>query len=486
MTMIPPIPSEAVSAEVTTRLQSIDAQMSVLEQERLALEEIAGLQPPLAQSALDIFQGYIGVLVVAFLVTLLATPIMRKLAITNGVIDHPDETRKQHRMPVAYLGGVAVLLGLLAGVLFSYLSPGLMPELLTFHEQSAINKIEGVFPHSVPLWIVAGFSVIAIVGLIDDVHGVSPRVKIGGQLFGAACLAWGQIGTDVAEGVLKPTLGTWIGNPELTWTLATIPDSVPVLGGPLEFDLIYWTGTGIIAFFVLGACNASNLVDGLDGLLSGVTAIATIGFTLLAIHLAMIDDGWLDGPRVILCLAVLGACLGFLPHNFNPASIFLGDCGSLLLGYCAAVMILSLGSTGKTYLVAGGIIIYGIPIVDTVLAIIRRKISGKKMSDPDSDHLHHMLKRALGVKGAVLALYAIGTGFCVLGVTMSQTKARFVYGLALLFVSYIVVYAIKIARRKQFEEEAALIKAGVAPHPDAVPAGSDAPDASPSVAEAGS
>jgi UDP-GlcNAc:undecaprenyl-phosphate GlcNAc-1-phosphate transferase len=202
-----------------------------------------------------------------------------------------------------------------------------------------------------------------------------------------------------------------------------------------------------------------NFIDGLDGLLSGTTAIATLGFLIIALGLAVTDDGPLDGPRIIICLAVLGACLGFLPHNFNPATIFLGDAGSLLLGYCAAVMILSLGDTGKTSLVAAGLIIYAIPIIDTMLAIVRRKLAGKKMSDPDADHLHHMLKRWVGVKGAVLILYGIGITFASMGIILSLVRARFVYALALLFASYIAVYAIKIARRKHIEDQMLLSEA---------------------------
>src|SRR6185369_10438896 len=97
--------------------------------------------------------------------------------------------------------------------------------------------------------------------------------------------------------------------------------------------------------FVLGACNASNLIDGLDGLLSGVTAIANVGLLIIALGLAAADDGPRDGARIVLGLAVLGACLGFLPHNLNPATIFLGDAGSLLLGYCTIVIVLMLGDT---------------------------------------------------------------------------------------------------------------------------------------------
>jgi UDP-GlcNAc:undecaprenyl-phosphate/decaprenyl-phosphate GlcNAc-1-phosphate transferase len=150
----------------------------------------------------------------------------------------------------------------------------------------------------------------------------------------------------------------------------------------------------------------------------------------------------------------VGACLGFLPHNFNPATIFLGDTGSLLLGYVTIVIVLSLGDTGQTHLVLAGLVIYAIPILDTALAILRRKLAGKKMSEGDSDHLHHMLKRAVGVKGAALILYAMGFGFAILGVIMTLERARVTYALVIVVGSFIVVMAIKQARRKQFEEHA--------------------------------
>lgn len=405
---------------------------------------------------LDVFQGYIGVFVVAFLVTMLATPLVRRMAISQGVIDRPDQMRKLHAMPIAYLGGIAVYLGLMAGIFYSYAAMQ-FPFLMEFHPTAYL--VDDVFPHIVPPWLALGMTVIVLVGFIDDVKGISPRVKLGGQLFAAAALAIGDIGVKVAAGVLTPTLGALLHNPDLVYTF-DLPVTLPLIGSQLTLDIIYWTGTGVIAVFVLGACNAANFIDGLDGLLSGTTSIATIGFLIIALGLAVIDDGPLDGPRVVICLAVLGACLGFLPHNFNPATIFLGDAGSLLLGYCAAVMILSVGDTGKTSLVAAGLIIYAIPIIDTMLAIIRRKLAGKRMSDPDADHLHHMLKRWAGVKGAVLILYGIGATFATLGVVLSLVRARFVYALALLFASYIAVYAIKIARRKHLEEQMLLSLGG--------------------------
>ncbi len=405
-----------------------------------------------AMDQLDILSGYILVFAVAFLVTVFMTPIVRRLAVANGIVDHPSEARKIHKMPIAYLGGFAVYLGIITGLVFSYMSAE-VPELIEYHPMSAEHLHDGIYNPLVPLWIAFGMTSIVLVGLLDDVTGIPPRVKLGGQLVAAAALALGNVGINVAAGVLKPTLGRLLDNTDLIYQIP-MPMELPGVGTSIELDLIYWSGTAIIAIFVLGACNASNFIDGLDGLLTGVTSIAMIGLLAIALTLAVMDDGPFDAPRIIFGLAVLGACLGFLPHNFNPASIFLGDTGSLLLGYCSAVMILSLGDTGKTWLVVAGLIIYAIPIIDTALAIIRRKLAGKKMSDPDADHLHHMLKRALGVKGAVFSLYGIGTVFCLLGVMLSYFRGRLIYALVLMIASYIGVYAIKVARRSHIEEQA--------------------------------
>lgn len=409
----------------------------------------------IAQSAidqLDILSGYIMVFAVAFIVTLLMTPLVRRLAVANGIVDHPSEARKIHKLPIAYLGGVAVYFGIIAALIFSYIAADI-PGLIDFHPMREEHLVDGISPPYVPLWIALGMTSIVLVGLLDDVTGIPPRVKLGGQLVAAAALALGNVGINVAAGVLKPTLGRLLDNPDLIYHIS-LPFNIPSSGSLIEVDLIYWTGTAIIAIFVLGACNASNFIDGLDGLLTGVTSIAMIGLLAISFTLAVMDDGVFDAPRIIFGLAVLGACLGFLPHNFNPASIFLGDTGSLLLGYCSAVMILSLGDTGKTWLVAAGLIIYAIPIIDTALAIIRRKLAGRKMSDPDADHLHHMLKRAFGVKGAVFSLYGIGIVFCLLGVMLSYFRGRIIYALTIMIASYIGVYAIKVARQSQIQQQA--------------------------------
>jgi len=438
--------------------------------------------------AFDIFHGYIGVFAIAFLVSMAATPIMRRLAVVYGIVDRPNDPRKIHRMPIAYLGGLAVFVGMMAAIFYATIATQ-VNGLIEFHptDLPVISK-----DRIIPLSVLLGMTIIMLLGLLDDVVGISPRLKISGQLFAAAALAYQDVGVRVAAGVLMPFARgvgmptVEIGGADTIGFVHHFQDAVPLLGTSIEFDLVYWAGAILIAVFVLGACNASNLIDGLDGLLTGVTSICAAGLLVLAVLMAEGDDGVRDSQRLVLCMALLGACLGFLPHNFNPATIFLGDCGSMLLGFTTIVIILTLGDTGQTHLVVAGLVIYAIPLIDTLLAIIRRKLSGKSISDADSDHLHHMLKRSLGVRGAVLALYAIGLGFAVLGIAASLGRARLIYTIALVFAAYIGVTAIKLARREQIEKHALEheAKRGFAFVPPAEPSEED-PEAQEQASKAG-
>jgi UDP-GlcNAc:undecaprenyl-phosphate GlcNAc-1-phosphate transferase len=436
----PPAPIVPMSQhDLAAQVHDLARQADALNTKLQALT--SNLPPTGTGRSLDIFYGYIGVFLVAFVVALLATPIMRRVAIKHGIVDRPNEARKIHRIPIAYLGGVAVYLGIVAAILFSYTTP--FHGLITFHSQKAADTI---IPGGVPFSVLLGLTVVMICGLIDDVLGLSPRIKIAGILFAAAALATETVGVKVAAGLVIP-IAQKLGIP-------TVP-----IGGGFEtimfmgIDVVYWIGTAVIAIFVLGACNASNLIDGLDGLLSGVTAIAAAGLLVISLGLALIDDGPRDAARIILCMALLGSCLGFLPHNFNPATIFLGDTGSLMLGYLTIVIVLLLGDTGKTHLVMAGLVIYAIPIMDTTLAIVRRKMAGKKVSDPDDQHLHHMLKRSLGVKGAAFTLYGIGGLFAILGILMADQRQRVSYILVLIFAAFIGVIAMKIGRREHIERQ---------------------------------
>ncbi len=422
---------------------------------KFAPESLAGETGDAAQAleagaerldALDLFQGHIVIFLIAFLVTLLTTPLMRRIAVWSGVVDRPTDPRKSHHRPVAYLGGVAVALGLFAATIASWAIHSSLP-LVGEHE---------IGQSPLPASIILGMFLILVAGFWDDCFGLSPRIKVSLQLVAAAALAMTDVGVRVAAGVLTP-LGRLLGNEQLVYTIP-LPDALPFVAPGMTLppiDLIYWTGTAIIAVFILGACNASNLIDGLDGLCSGVTAITSSALLVIALFLGSMHDGPLDTARLVLVLALLGACLGFLPHNFKPATIFLGDAGSMLLGYTTIVVILTLGDTGKTDLVVAGLIAYMIPIIDTTLAIVRRKLSGRRMSEADDQHLHHLLKRSLGVRGAVLTLYGIGLAFSAVAVIVTFGRARVAYTLALVLASYIGVVAVKVARGQVIEEQAA-------------------------------
>ena len=392
-------------------------------------------------SAMEMLNSQVHIFIAAFLVTLLLTPLVRRLAVAGGAVDHPDSGRKMHRYPVASLGGLAVFFGLIAAVAISYVGGG---------------GLAAAYD-SVPIAIVIGMVAITFTGLADDIWGWDPRLKIAGQLVAAAALAIENVGVKLAAGILGP-VAVWLdpilGSENLAFVIGTPWGSVTV-------DLIYWIGTALIAVFVLGGCNAANLIDGLDGLLCGVVGIVAVG--LLAISLLMLPaaapdatQSALGGARVVLCLALLGAVLGFLPHNFNPASIFLGDSGSLLLGYLCVVVILMFGEHGQTHLVFAGLIVFSLPILDTTLAIIRRWIAGTKMSAADNQHIHHRLKQALGgVKRAVLTLYGISFLFALLGVTLAvlvvrtELRVRVVYAIALVLCGFIGVIAVKSALRQR-------------------------------------
>jgi UDP-GlcNAc:undecaprenyl-phosphate GlcNAc-1-phosphate transferase len=404
--------------------------------------------PDAAAAAFDLLNGYSIVFVAAFLVTLLATPLVRLLAVRANIVDRPDTARKGHAYPVASLGGTAVYLGLLAAIALSY-----------------VVSIDAPSYRAVPLAVVLGMTAIMVTGLADDVWGLGPRLKIAGQLVAAAALAIENVGVRAAAGLLRPAeawLDPILGTEHLVF-----------VGAPQPWgDLVYWAGTALIAIFVIGGCNAANLIDGLDGLLSGAVAIMTAGFLAISVLMILLDSAGEDATeslaaaRIVLCLAMLGAVLGFLPHNFNPASIFLGDCGSLLLGYVCVVVILMFGEPGQAHLVFAGLIIFSVPIMDTILAMIRRWLAGTPLSAADDQHIHHQLKRSLGgVKGAVFAMYGVTLAFALLGVALAALvmatglRVRVVYAIALVLFGFIGAVAVKTARRKRILADAESRKA---------------------------
>ena len=409
--------------------------------------------------AVEMLNVFAPVFIAGFLITLAATPVVRRLALIVGVIDTPDAHRKHHKAPVAYLGGLAVFMGFMAAMLVS----------------SVAIDFESVDLAPVPISILVGATTIALTGLADDIWKWDARLKISGQLVAAAALAYSNIGIGAVTGFLQPFFGA--ANEELFHVGSTVI---------FNSTLYYWVGTAFLGFVIIGGCNAANLIDGLDGLLTGTTAIMSSGFLAISLLLAstvMIEypSTSFVGVRVALSLALLGCMLGFLPWNFNPAVIFLGDCGSLLIGYLCVTTILLFGEQGAPSLVVAGFIIFGLPITDTTLAIIRRKVAGVPMSTPDAQHIHHQVKRLFGsVKKSVFALYGLTLIFTLIGVAiasvllLTETRVLVVYSIGIAFFGFVISVAVKIAliQRAQSEladQELQTAKASVSARPISAP-----------------
>jgi len=376
--------------------------------------------PRIAFTADEILSPYIYVFYISFIVAFCFTPAMRLIAMHYGIIDQPDGMRKMHSTPVAYLGGVAVFLGWMAGLAVS--------QFLTLH------RSEPGLPEVVVVnfSIVLGACVIVVLGLWDDVRGVNPWLKIGAQVFAASLLLTLGIGTRCTAQILSPIdtrLQAWFGMP------------------PIPHWFIFATSCAMVIFIVVACCNATNLMDGLDGLCGGVTAIIAAGFLFLAVHLAMygsaISSNW-DALRVVLGLALLGAVLGFIPFNFNPASIFMGDTGSMFLGFACATMIVLLAQEQPKWFLAS-LVMFALPVMDTTLAFARRWVNGRPIFSADKFHFHHQLiARGLTVKKTVLISYGLAIGFTLLGAAIVFVRTRYAVAIYLVVFGSIIVAAYKM------------------------------------------
>ncbi|MCU1354602.1 MAG: wecA [Acidimicrobiales bacterium] len=305
--------------------------------------------------------AYVLVFVVALATTALVTPLFRRIARRLDIVAVPSD-RAVHEREIPYLGGVAMLVGLLAALGTAWLS----------HSFPAM--FEGT---STVLGVAVGAVLLCGVGTLDDVRDVSAPAKTAGIVLGGSAM--------------------FLLNVQLLYFRIPFVDSLIVLGpeiAPL-----------ITVLWVVGMANAVNLIDGLDGLAAGIVAIAAGSFFLYGHKLATADFAVLgpDNPSPLIAVVIAGICLGFLPHNFNPAKIFMGDGGALMLGgLMAAATVLVGGQTSQP--VSGQVFFFfaplfipffvmGVPIIDTAFAIIRRARKRASMSEADKDHLHHRLMR---------------------------------------------------------------------------------------------
>jgi UDP-GlcNAc:undecaprenyl-phosphate GlcNAc-1-phosphate transferase len=304
---------------------------------------------------------YVVLSVIALIFSLILTPIVKWIAIKIGAVDKPDE-RKVHTGIMPRMGGLAIYLSLLVtyiiGILF-----------LNIPEN---NMVTGLF---------VGGTIIIFVGILDDRFQISPWMKLLGQLIATSSLLFFDL------------------------TLKTI--HLPFVNGEVSLGLL---SIPITFLWVIGITNAMNLIDGLDGLAAGVCSIAALSFFAVSLMLG-------NTVVAIISIILFGSLLGFLKYNFHPAKIFMGDTGSLFLGFIlATVSLLELKKIGVISFLFP-IFILGLPISDTLFAIIRRKLNNMPISKPDKKHLHHcLIDLGFSHKKTVLVMYAVSIIFSLLAV----------------------------------------------------------------------
>lgn len=315
---------------------------------------------------------YAAAFVIAIVVSALATPLIVRLAVRLGIVDGDGHDRRMHVLPKPRIGGIAVFFGF-AFALFAVLGVsldtplGLLPAADQF---DAIHKLVG---------LLFGSLLILGVGIWDDVMQMRPRNKLVAQIVVALI---STLYGFVIPGISVP----FDHNAGTNW-----------------IDFPIWIGVPLTLVWYVGMMNAINFLDGLDGLLAGVAAISSLFLFVIAVLHA--------NPVVALVVAALtGAALGFLPYNFNPARIILGDAGSLFIGYVfATVSIIGASKTAIAVSVVVPLLVLALPVLDTAAAIVRRARSGKRITEADRGHFHHQLifRFGLNVRQAVLLLYAV-------------------------------------------------------------------------------
>ena len=326
---------------------------------------------------------YIAAFASAFAISMVATPFAKKVSEKLGAIDYP-KARGMHTKPMPRLGGIAIVLGFMITVLVLY----------RFVNDINIKHFCG---------FIAGAIVIVGVGIVDDSRQLPARVKLVFQIIAALLV----IGSGIRINVVM-------------WPVTTY---LQKLSAPIT---LIW---------IIGITNAVNLIDGLDGLEAGVSSIASICLMVLCI---------LTGTEsaVVFTAALAGSCLGFLPRNFNPAEIFMGDTGATFLGYVLAVT--SIMGVFKGYAVLALVVCLlsiGLPIFDTLCAMLRRAATHKPIMQADRGHLHHkLIDRGYTQKQAVLIMYGISLVLAILAIIIAikDSRALAVAVLMVILLSFVI------------------------------------------------
>ena len=322
------------------------------------------------------------IILITFVSSLILVPLIKKIAIHVNALDIPNK-RKVHKKPMPRLGGLAIFLSFLVGYMF--FAP-LTTQMIS---------------------ILIGSFIIVLLGIVDDINPLKAIHKFIVQTLVACILVF-------------------FGNVYLT-ELSLFQTTI---------NLGFFTYP-LSLFIVVSCINAINLIDGLDGLAAGTSSIYFITIIIISILLGRIDN-----LGFILCLITLGATLGFLYYNFNPASIFMGDTGSMFLGYMIAVIALLGFKTATLTSFIIPLLILFIPIFDTLLAILRRLIKGESIGKPDKEHLHfQLLNKTSSVKKTVLIIYLINALFSSVSILYSigQTDIAIILYIVLMVLALIFI-----------------------------------------------
>ncbi|MDO4812648.1 MAG: MraY family glycosyltransferase [Eubacteriales bacterium] len=323
-------------------------------------------------------------LLVAMAISFLMCPLVKSFAYKIGAIDVPKDNRRMHKKPVPRLGGLAIFMGFMVSILLF---------------ASIDHEMQG---------ILLGAVIIVVLGVVDDMTPLRAYFKFIVQIV-AALVA-------VFHGVVIETL------------------SNPNIFSQSPYWNLGWIAIPVTVLWIVGITNAVNLIDGLDGLACGVSTISAL--TMLVIALLVSESG-----VAVIMASLVGACLGFMPYNRNPAKMFMGDTGSTFLGYILATI--SIQGLFKYYAIvsfAVPFLILGLPMFDTLFAIIRRLVHGQNPMAPDRGHIHHrLIDMGLNQKQAVAALYVVSSilGLSAVVLTASGAVKAMLLMMTLIIVAYI-------------------------------------------------